>query len=126
MVTKINPVFVPGQPRAFLGKTISTFNIDFEVDADGSLGPNGAVAKTLQTVAQRATIVMYSDITGTGQLMTVFVEGEFPTDDYNGVAGTETFAAQLQADIRALGTVDSISLAGALVTAGTVYKADQV
>lgn len=125
MVTKVNPTFDPTTPRCFLGKTLSAFAVDFNVDADGSTGPNGAVAKVLQTIADRATVVMYSDITGTGELMTVFVEGEFGTSTWDGT-NSETFAAHLEDTIIALGTVDSIDLSGTTVTAGTVYKADQV
>lgn len=124
MVTKVNPVFV-NEPRCFLGKTLTELSIDFNVDADGSTGPDGAIAKAIQAVQERVTIAMYSSITGTGELMTVFVEGEFPEDTYDGT-NSETFAAYVQTVIRALGTVDSIDLGGAVVTAGVVYKADQV
>jgi hypothetical protein len=126
MVTKINPVFDIAQPRSFLTKSISTFDIDLNVDASGSNAPFEVVDRVLQTIALRATIVAHTALTGTGQLMSVWLEGEFPDDDYNGTAGTETFAAQLQADIRALGTIDALSLAGATVVAGVVFRADQV
>lgn len=125
MVTKINPVFDVDQARSFLSKTISTFAIDLNVDASASNAPYEVIDRVLQTISERATIVMHSALTGSGQLMTVFLEGEFPTDTYDGT-NSETFAAHLEDMIQALGTVDSLDLATATVTAGVVYKADQV
>jgi hypothetical protein len=124
MVTKVNPVFDATLPRSFAGKTISQFDIDLGADASGSLAPFGAVDRVLQTITERATMLMHSDVTGTGELLTVFLEGEFPTDTYDGT-NSETFAAYLASAIVALGTVDSVDLSGAAVTAGTVFQADQ-
>lgn len=123
MVTKVNPVFDATLPRSFVGKTITQLDIDLNADASGSLAPGGAVDAVLKTVTLRSTVIMHSAITGTGELLTVFVEGEFPTDNYG--AGSATFAATMQADIQALGTVDSVDLSGATVTGGTVFQADQ-
>jgi hypothetical protein len=125
MVTKINPVFDIDQPRSFLSKTISAFAVDLNVDASASNAPYEALDRVLQTIALSATIVMHSALTGTGQLMTVFLEGEFPTDTYDGT-NSETFAAHLEDTIQALGTVDGLDLSTATVTVGLVYKADQV
>jgi len=125
MVTKINPVFDITTARSFLSKTITVLEIDLNVDASASTGPDGAIDAVLQTVAERATIVAHSALTGTGQLMTVWVEGEFPTDTYDGT-NSETFVTYLTSTVVALGTVDSIDLSSAAVTAGVVYKADQV
>lgn len=125
MVTKINPVFDIAQPRSFLTKSISTFDIDLNVDASASNAPFEVIDRVLQTISERATIVAHSALTGTGQLMTVWLEGEFPTDTYDGT-NSETFAAHLEDQIQALGTIDSLNLASATVTAGVVFKADQV
>ena len=114
MVTKVNPVFDATLPRSFAGKTITQLDIDLNADASGSLAPFGAVDAVLKAITLRTVMLMHSDITGSGQLLTVFVEGEFPGE-----------AAALQADIQALGTVDSVDLSGATVTAGTVFQADQ-
>lgn len=124
MVTKINPVYDITLPRSFNGKTVAEINIDLGADASASTGPEGAIAKVLQVVALRCTPIMISDLTGTGQLMTIFVEGDFPTDTYDG-ENAETFAAFLATEIAALGTVDTVNLSGAAATAGTVYQADQ-
>lgn len=114
MVTKINPVFDATLPRSFAGKTISQFNIVLGADASGSLAPGGAVDSVIKTILLRAVMIMHTDVTNTGQNLTVFVEGDLPGE-----------AALMQADIRALGTVDSVDLSGATVTAGTVFQADQ-
>ena len=114
MVTKVNPVFDATLPRSFVGKTITQLNIDLNANASGSLQPGGAVDAVLKTITLRTVMLMHSDITGAGQLLTVFIEGEFPNE-----------ATDLQADLQALGTVDSVDLSGATVTAGTVFQADQ-
>jgi hypothetical protein len=124
MVTKINPVFDITLPRAFIGKSVSTLLLDIGVNASASTGPNGAIAKIIQAVQERVTVIMHSDLTGTGELMTFFIEGDFPTDTYDGT-NSETFAVYMTSQIVALGTVDAILLTGAVVTAGTVYQADQ-
>ena len=124
MVTKINPIFDVTLPRTFNGKTMTEVTLDIGVDATASTGPNGAISKLLQAISGHATIIAYSALTGTGELMTVFLEGDFPTDTYDGT-NNETYAAFLQTVVRELGTVDSIDLTGATVTAGVVYQADQ-
>lgn len=124
MVTKVNPVFDITLPRAFIGKSVSVFNLDINADASASTGPDGAIAKVIQVIQNRATLILHSDLTGIGQLMTFFVEGDFPTDTYDGT-NSETFATFLTSEIVALGTVDAVVLTGAVVTAGTVYQADQ-
>jgi len=113
MVDKVNPVFDATLARSFAGKTISQLDIDLGVDASASLQPFGAVDAVLKAITLRTVMLMHSDVAA-GQTLSVFVEGEFPTE-----------AADLQADIQALGTVDSIDLSGATVTAGTVFQADQ-
>jgi hypothetical protein len=124
MVTKINPTFDVTLPRAFNGKSMVELSIDLGVDASGSNGPDEAISKVLQVLSGTATIIAHSALTGTGELMTVFVEGDFPTDTYDG-ENNETYVTFLTSEIVALGTVDAIDLTGAVVTAGVVYQADQ-
>ena len=130
-LNKVNPVY-KNQARSFLGKSLTFVNVDFNVDTTidddpaGSNLPNEVMDEVLKAVALRATPVLVSEVTGSGQLLTISVEGEFPSDDYNSDGTSTTFAAQLQVDIRALGTVDAIDLSGTIVTSGVTYKADQV
>ena len=123
MVTKINPVFDVDTARNFLGKTLTIVAVDLGADASASTGPDGAVNKVLQTIAKTATIVGHSALTGTGELITVYLEGEYPTDTYDGT-NSETFVTFLTSEVVALGTVDSVDLSGAAITAGEILKAD--
>jgi len=113
MVTKINPNYDQTLPRSFNGKTVSAFQVTLSADTSGSVQPDGAFDAVIKTVSLRATPVMISAV-ASGTDFTVFLEGEFPTE-----------AATLQADIQALGTVDSINLSTSTVAAGAVYQADQ-
>jgi hypothetical protein len=122
MVTKVNPIFDAAQPRGFLEKSISTFEVT-TADISGSTGPEGAIDALIKTISERATIVAH-DAMGTANGF--WLAGEFPEDDYNNDGTPVTFAAFTQAAIQALGTVDAIDLSTATVAAGTVYRADQV
>jgi hypothetical protein len=122
-VTKVNPI-LRNESRSFNGKTVTALTVnakdtdDNAVDISGSLGPDGAVQEILQGVTERATLVLHSkayDGAGTGDQIDVFVEGEFPTDFYDGT-NEETFATYVQSVLQALGTVDSIDLTGTTVT----------
>jgi len=129
MVTKINPAYDITLPRAFSGKSVTELLVDFNVDATLGADVDGAITKALQTIQNTATILMVSDLTGTGQLMSVFVEGDFPTDTYDGT-NSETYATFLTSELVALGATagtaaNPINLTGAVVTAPLVYQADQ-
>ena len=124
MVQKVHPVF-QNVARSFMGKSIAFFNIDFNVDIDGSVDPDEAVDSVLKVLSIRSTIVFHSAITGSGELLTVGLEAHHPDDNW-GADTSRTFEAVLQADIRALGTVDSLDLSGTVVTAGVTYYADQI
>jgi hypothetical protein len=121
MVDKINPIFDAAQARSFLTKTISVFTVTTD-DISASTAPGGAIDAILKTISLSATIVAHSAM-GTANVF--WIEGEFPTDTYDGT-NSESFAAHLEDTVQALGTVDAIDLSGATVAAGTVYKADQV
>ena len=109
MVTKVNPTIV-NRGRSFNGKTVQAYTIDLAVNATdfGSteMGPNGAFQDVMETLGKYATVVMHSALradadTNDGQVFDVYVEGDFPTDTYDG-STSETFAAFLQSEIRLL------------------------
>ena len=83
----------------------STANLaGMEVDALVSLAAKGGVGSTIEAIAQEiAPLMMIS--TGTAGKIFMIVDGH------------HTNAADLQARVRALGTVDSIDLSSATVTA---------
>jgi hypothetical protein len=121
MVLKVNPTIVPAASRSFIGKTLSTFTVVLGASVAASLGPLGAMQAVLNTIEKRATIVAQGALT-LGTTFTVMIEGEWPSDMYNGVA-IQTFAVAMAADIVALGTVATVNLIGTTVTAGPVYAA---
>jgi hypothetical protein len=129
MVTKINPTFDITLPRSFGGKSVTELLVDFNVNATAGADVDGAITKTLQTIQNTSTILMVSALTGTGQLMSVFVEGDFPTDTYDGT-NSETYPAFLATEIIALGATagtaaNPIDVTGTTVVTVAVFQADQ-
>lgn len=129
-VLKVNPELA-NRSRSFLGKSLDMYTIDFAVNATNfgstEMGPNESVDVVLQTIATMATIVGHSDFradsgANAGQLMDVYIEGDFPTDTYDGT-NSETLAAHLEDLIQAIGTnnKNSINLGSATVTRGTGF-----
>ena len=116
--------------RSFNGKTVREYEVDFKVNVSGSLGPDGALRRSFDVLAERATPIMisgtYNNGTTDNAALYVFFEGDFPTDDYGN--GEETFAAYLQAQLRGLGTVDDVDLSGTTVEEemSSPYFADRV
>jgi len=110
MVTqpKANPTLT-NIGRSFNNKTVRAYTVDLAVDgtdfSDTELGPNGAFQEVLRTITERCTVHMYSALRAesgdAGQVFDVYVEGDFPTDTYDG-ENSETFAAYLQSQIRLL------------------------
>jgi hypothetical protein len=91
-------------------------------------GPDGALRRTFDVLAERATPIMISATYTSGTEIKVFIEGDFPDDDYDGDGSDESFASYLAAQISALGVVDSIDLDGTTVSevGGSPYFADDV
>jgi len=122
--------------RSFNGKTVREYEVDIGVDVSGSNGPDGAIRRVLDVVAERATVIMVSElITGSQNseangAFKVFVEGDFPEDTYDGT-NSETFAVYLQSAIRDLGAnvgQEDIDVSNTDVTeaTGSPYFADDV
>jgi len=124
MVDKINPVYKPTVARSFNGKSVQHLTVTMAVDITGSTAPEGAIDAIVKTLGLRATPVLLSAIAAGG--FDVYFEGEFPTDDYNSDDSATTFAAQVQADIVALGTVDTLDLRGTTVAETAFFQADQI
>ena len=103
--------------RSFNGKTVRQLEVDLKNDVSGSLGPDGALRRVLDTIALRTTPIMISNTyegNAANSAFYVFIEGDFPEDTYDGV-NSETFAAFLQTEIRALTSVDGVTVSGATV-----------
>jgi hypothetical protein len=117
--------------RNGLTKALAAFDIDFAVNATNfastELGAAGAVKDVLNTIATLATVVGYSAIradagANAGQVITVLVEGDFGTDEYDG-SNAETFAAHLEDLIQAKTSAGTgpVNLSSATVTAVTGF-----
>jgi hypothetical protein len=117
--------------RNGLTKALAAFDIDFAVNgtnfASTELGAAGAVKDVLNTIATLATVVGYSAIradagANAGQVITVLVEGDFGTDEYDGT-NAETFAAHLEDLIQAKTAAGAgpVNLSSATVTAVTGF-----
>lgn len=104
--------------RSFNGKTVRQLEVDLKNDVSVSLGPDGALRRVLDTIALRTTPIMISNTYNNGTTdnaaFYVFIEGDFPEDTYDGV-NSETFAAFLQTEIRALTSVDGVTVSGTTV-----------
>ena len=104
------------------GKVIAGIQIDFGADCSAKLAVGSAVDATLKAIMNEGltafAIGAVDNTGGTGQGLKVLFEGEHGTDTYDG-SNSETIAAHLEDVIIALGTVDSINLAGATVAAKT-------
>jgi len=101
-VTRVNPVEVATNFEQ-VGKDITWFNVTFAVDPSASTGPEGAIAAVYRQIQFMGIIIAAGPVSATNQ--SFGVEGIFDADSL----------AQVQIDIRALGTFDGIDLTGALV-----------
>lgn len=89
-----------------IGKEITFFTVNYTVDVSGSAGPNGAQQAVLRTIQNMHTIVATGPLIDASRQQTFGIEGPLWTPQ-NG--------ANLQAQIRSLGTVDSVNLASTVV-----------
>ena len=105
MTTKVNPVATT-VPAQMIGKEFQLFTVDYINAVNGSAGPNGVQKAVLDKIMETATII------AAGPLGNSNTEQTFMTEGVDSVV-----VATLQADIRALGTVDSVNISTATVTA---------
>jgi hypothetical protein len=102
--TKVNPAAVATNVE-MVGKDLQFFTVDY-VATNASTGIDGAQMTTHRTITETATIVAIGPMTDTNTQQTFATEG-----------ADNVVVATLQTAIRALGTVDSVDLSGATVTA---------
>jgi len=130
-ITKVNPELA-NTARSFLGKNLDMYTVDFAVNATNfgstEMGPNECVQIVLSTISTMATIVAHSALRAdgggnAGQLIDVYIEGDFGTDTYDGT-NSETMAVHLEDLVQGLGTTvgaNSINLTSATVVRGTGF-----
>ena len=106
-VTRGNPA-ATATGVEMVGADITFFTIDYIVAINGSAGPVGAQAAVLSVINTMHTIVAAGPLHNSNTEQTFAIEGPL---------FTPTGGTTLQAQIRALGTVDSVDLSGSVVTA---------
>ena len=105
MTTKVNPAATTTDVE-MIGKDVQLFTIDYINAVNGSAGPSGVQSAVLDKIMQTATIIAVGPL-GNGN-----TEQTFMTEGADSVV-----VATLQADIRTLGTHDSVDVSAATVTA---------
>ena len=100
--SKAHPVATSSNTE-MMGADMSFFTVDY-VATNASTGPDGAQAASHTVVGNTNTVVAIGPMLDSNTQQTFAVEGTLD-------------AATMQAAIRALGTVDSVDLSGATVTA---------
>jgi hypothetical protein len=103
-----------GTTTNFIGPAFDFYGIDLSasVAPTDQLGVNEAIAQVLQSIEQLSTVMMYAvQPTANTTNMSVAI---YPVGAYG--ATTAAGITALQAQIRALGTVNGYDLSGAVVT----------
>lgn len=104
-----------GVPTNFMGPKLDFFGCDLGADPSGQCGVNGAIQTLLQTIQIYTTVAIYQ-VAATANA-TNFSVATYPTGAFNtDTSGGDNSAANLQALIRAIGTVNGYNFTGATVT----------
>ena len=111
MTTKVNPAATTTDVE-MIGKDVQLFTIDYINAVNGSAGPSGVQSAVLDKIMQTATIIAAGPLGNGNTEQTFMVEG-----------ADSVVVATLQADIRTLGTYDSVNVSAATVTAKTLVIA---
>ena len=105
--------------RSFNGKTVNEVTV-----APGSVlgrnGPDSQFRRVMDIIAERVTVIMVEDADSSGTFR-VFIEGDFPVDDYNSDGAPVSLAAYMQAQIN-----EFLGGSAASVTPGKTFVADDV
>ena len=105
MTTKVNPAATSTDVE-MIGKDVQLFTVDYINAVNGSAGPSGVQSAVLDKIMQTATIIAVGPLGNTNTEQTFMTEG-----------ADSVVVATLQADIRTLGTHDSVDVSAATVTA---------
>ena len=105
MTTKVNPAATTTDVE-MIGKDVQLFTIDYINAVNGSAGPSGVQSAVLDKIMQTATIIAAGPLGNSNTEQTFMTEG-----------ADSVVVATLQADIRTLGTYDSVDVSAATVTA---------
>lgn len=108
------------------GVNLQFMRLTFPSDVSAKLGATTAGVKSpvvaaLEAVQSRVSIEIMAPLQSTGTVLPIAVAaigGDYPTDNYDGTAGTETLVAFLQTLVQASGNLQSVNNASTTVTAG--------
>lgn len=109
------------------GVSLQFFKLTFPSDVSAKLGATTAgvkspVVQALEAVQARVTVEMVAPLQTGGTVLPIAVAaigGDYPADNYDGAAGTETLAAYLQTLVQGAGTTTG-ALQGVSNTTTTV------
>ena len=110
------------------GVSLQFFKVTFPSDVSAKLtavstsGVRSPVAQAIEAIQARVSVEVMAPLQTGGTVLPIAVAaigGDYPTDNYDGTAGTETMAAYLQSVVQAAGTVTG-ALQGVANTATTV------
>lgn len=122
IVTRTHPAAVDiTNIEYFIGKDCTMFELDFGAAVNTKTGPTSTIAAAIQVIADHAEILIKGDLHSTNQVMTFLIAHGNETDTYDG-SNSETFIVHLEDLIQALGTVDSINMAGSSLTVKTSFN----
>lgn len=86
-----------------------------------SAGVRSPVVAALEAIQSRVSIEVMAPLQTSGTVLPVAIAslgGDYPTDNYDGAAGTETLVSYLQTLVQATGNLQSVNNASTTVTAG--------
>ncbi len=109
------------------GVSLQFFKLTFPSDVSAKLsattaGVKSPVVQALEAVQARVSVEMIAPLQTGGTVLPIAVAaigGDYPADNYDGTAGTETMAAYLQTLVQGAGTTSG-ALQGVANTATTV------
>ena len=116
--TKVNPTWVD-EEKFFIGLTPTFVDLDFGANVATKTGPTSTIQTVIHAIQnENVTILGHGALHSSDNNMSIMIEGARGTDTWDGT-NSETFAAHLEDVVQGLGTVDSVNLANATVTAKT-------
>ena len=99
-----------------VGKDLTFFTVDYIVAVNAKTGPESTQAKVLETIMANATIVAAGPLVDSNTQQTFAVEGDFDFSAKFDGTNSESWAADLEDRIQALGTVDGVNCGNVTVT----------
>lgn len=108
------------------GVNLQFIKVTFPSDVSAKLaattaGVKSPVVAALEAIQARVSVEIMAPLQTGGTVLPLAVAaigGDYPTDNYDGTAGTETLVAYLQTLVQASGNLQSVNNASTTVTAG--------